>query len=546
MSTGPRLVEDKPLAGLIGDLLQEQAQLSAVDRFSQWHDNDASPTAERYLERMPAHSPAAGEQYAFAVDLDACTGCKACVTGCHSLNGLDEDEVWRSVGLLQGGTAEDPYRQPITTACHHCLEPACLKGCPANAYEKSAATGIVHHLDDLCIGCRYCQLTCPYDVPRFNPEQGIVRKCDMCSDRLAQGVAPACVQACPTEAIRITLVKTDDVVADSQGQTFLPTAPAPYLTLPTTQYHTERVIPRNAVALDFHYLRPADAHPTLVIMLVLTQLGAGMFAVDWLVNLLGRGFAPGAALVALAAIGIGLVSSVLHLGKPRLAYRALLGLGHSWLSREVVALGAFGGMAFLYALMRDVPAAAEVLAYVPFPPLSWVAAATAFVGLVGVYTSIRVYQVTRRPAWVGPSTLLRFGFTTTGLGALTYAAVMSMSPAGDSDRALMVLLAVAGMSTVAKLGLELSVLTELRSRVERPVRRTARLLWGILRRLLLIRVALGVVGGVLLPVAAVWFWSSAASVLLVLAVCLGLAGEFIARHLFFVSASARRMPGSLE
>src|SRR5262249_30553233 len=106
-----------------------------------------------------------GQQYAFSVDLDACTGCKACVSACHSLNGLDDHETWRHIGTLQGGTTRHPIQQTVTTACHHCLEPACQQGCPVGAYEKD--TGIVRHLDDQCIGCQYCILKCPYDVPQY-------------------------------------------------------------------------------------------------------------------------------------------------------------------------------------------------------------------------------------------------------------------------------------------------------------------------------------------------------------------------------------------
>ncbi|HEX2118606.1 MAG TPA: 4Fe-4S dicluster domain-containing protein, partial [Acidimicrobiales bacterium] len=142
-------------------------------------------------------APVAGQQYAFDVNLDICTGCKACVTACHNMNGLDEGESYRTVGLLTGGTPTQPFQQTVTTACHHCADPACLNGCPTNAYEKDQFTGIVAHVEGRCLGCGYCTWTCPYEVPRFNSARGVVRKCDMCRDRLAAGDEPACVSACP-------------------------------------------------------------------------------------------------------------------------------------------------------------------------------------------------------------------------------------------------------------------------------------------------------------------------------------------------------------
>ena len=203
---------------LIGSLLTEQGDLSAVERFAQFHEDTDEPLQGRYYSALlPAHSPGPGQQLAFEVDLDRCSGCKACVAACHALNGLDEGEAWRDVGLLVGGTAELPVLQHVTSACHHCLEPACLNACPVDAYEKDPVTGIVKHLDDQCFGCQYCTLACPYDVPRFHAGKGIVRKCDMCGDRLRAGEAPACVQACPHEAIRITVVDRDDVRRPRRG-----------------------------------------------------------------------------------------------------------------------------------------------------------------------------------------------------------------------------------------------------------------------------------------------------------------------------------------
>ena len=103
--------------------------LTAVDAFARRHDDGDVPANERwYRDLLPLTAPGPGEQYAFEVDLDTCTGCKSCVVACHSLNGLDDDESWRSVGLLQGGKRV-AFQQTVTTACHHCVEPACLTGC---------------------------------------------------------------------------------------------------------------------------------------------------------------------------------------------------------------------------------------------------------------------------------------------------------------------------------------------------------------------------------------------------------------------------------
>src|SRR5678810_610829 len=134
--------EETEVRTLIDDLLAEQQRLTAVERFARKHDRDALPSQSRYYrDLIPLSKPTAGEQYAFAVDLDICTGCKACVSACHSLNGLEEHEVWRNVGLLHGGSVDHPYQQTITTACHHCLEPGCMEGCPVVAYEKDEQTG---------------------------------------------------------------------------------------------------------------------------------------------------------------------------------------------------------------------------------------------------------------------------------------------------------------------------------------------------------------------------------------------------------------------
>jgi formate dehydrogenase iron-sulfur subunit len=199
------------------------------------------------------------------------------VAACHSLNGLDDDESWRDMGLLVG-TRKQPYLQTVTTACHHCEEPACADGCPVLAYDKDPVTGIVRHLDDQCIGCSYCILKCPYDVPKFNLKRGIVRKCDMCQGRLAEGEAPACVQACPNEAIKIKVVKLD---VPDRGQIIAGAFDSSY-TRPTTTYVSSKPIPSREAA-DAGRLELDHGHPPLAWMLVLTQMSAGAFSAEpWL------------------------------------------------------------------------------------------------------------------------------------------------------------------------------------------------------------------------------------------------------------------------
>ncbi|HEX2038899.1 MAG TPA: 4Fe-4S dicluster domain-containing protein [Acidimicrobiales bacterium] len=440
--------------------------------------------AERHL--IPLTAPLPGEQYAFEIDLDACTGCKACVTACHSLNGLDDDESWRSVGLLVGGSFSAPKLQTVTTACHHCVEPACLAGCPVDAYEKDPVTGIVSHLDDQCIGCGYCTLTCPYEVPRFNPTRGIVRKCDMCRGRLAEGEAPACAQACPNEAIRITLVETAVAVERAAGTTLVPGAPPSSVTVPTTVYRSERGLDPDMRAADHFSLRPAQAHPPLAVMLVLTQLAVGAVLVAD-----GRWLAPASAVVAMAA-------SVLHLGRPRYCFRAVLGVRHSWLSREILAFGAFAA-----------------LAAVPVAP-----GLTAVAGVAGVACSVMVYAVTQRTWWRLRATAYRFGATTLLCGL---AVALAVSP--SVSLALM----LAGV-VVTKLGWEATVFVH----HDGDLHRTAVLLRRDLATPTAWRFVLGGLGAAL------------AFVLPAVALVALVAGELLERTLFFRAVTAPRMPGNLS
>ncbi|HEX6961456.1 MAG TPA: DmsC/YnfH family molybdoenzyme membrane anchor subunit, partial [Lacipirellula sp.] len=448
-------------------------------------------------------------------------------------------------------------------------EPACMIACPVNAYEKDAATGIVKHLDDQCFGCQYCTMACPYDVPKYHPGKGIVRKCDMCQSRLAAGERPACVQSCPHEAIAIRLVSRGQVHEDAEAAAFLPAAPDPQLTLPTTSYVTRRAFPRNLLPADYFRTSAQHAHGPLVVMLVLTQLSVGAY----LAGLLFEPFSAAAAmdasthsrlrsLHAVTSLAFGLLAlaaSLLHLGRPQYAFRAVLGLRHSWLSREIVAFGAFAVLATLYAGVL----AAETWSGVPSSPggarfIPWLGGAVGLSGAVGLFCSSMVYVFTRRECWSFTRVTLRFVLTAALLGvaagwlSILVAAVVRPSPS------LIGLIQVHGPAlceilisiAAAKLLWEAEILRHLLSGRMTPLRRSALLLTRELSRVTLARFALGVLGGVLLPAvqaSAVPALSAerlpqlVATAVLLFAACL--AGELLERYLFFTACAAPRMPG---
>jgi formate dehydrogenase iron-sulfur subunit len=524
-------VEETP----VDRYLAAQADLTAVERFSQRHEAEFVPSQARYYrDLIPLARPEPGQQYGFEVDLDACTGCKACVAACHSLNGLDDGESWRSVTLLSGGSAAQPFQQTVTAACHHCVDPACLNGCPVDAYEKDPVTGIVSHLDDQCIGCGYCVLTCPYEVPAFNPARGIVRKCDMCQGRLAAGEAPACVQACPNGAIAIKVVETSVALAKAiSGGALVPGSPPSAITVPTTVYRTARGRVHDMAALGLSSAGPARPHPPLAAMLVLTQLSVGAFVGDLVLRVLSnRGSAgPFDAVVAVAAGMLALGASVLHLGRPRYCYRAVIGLRHSWLSREVVAFGGFTAMASPYALLlwlgrpvegRTAPTALGGVAAV------W--------GLAGVACSVMVYATTRRSSWRAPIVAAKFALTTAvcGLATVVWASVVSAMIAGNTGANR------ARISSSRFLLLVLAVLLVVKLAGEVAGMRTSPPELG---RTMAARLAAGLVGAllVLLLLVGIGSWPTWPGVVVATLMLGGvLVGELVERSMFFTAASPPR------
>ncbi len=264
---------------------------------------------------IPRRPLGEGEQYRFHFDMKKCIGCKCCVVACNEQNGNPAAINWRRVGELEGGHYPYTQRYHLSMGCNHCLEPSCLIGCPVEAYTKDARTGVVIHSADACIGCQYCTWNCSYGVPQYNPERGVVGKCDLCHNRLADDMAPACVAACPEGAIEIEIVniaewRSEHLAANAPG---LPSADDSISTTRVTL--PDRLLPDTG-RVDTQRIEPEHSHWSLVFVLVLTQLSVGAFAVLWLLDALGRG---GNLLVtALASLGlasVALAAAPLHLGR---------------------------------------------------------------------------------------------------------------------------------------------------------------------------------------------------------------------------------------
>src|SRR5512138_2887504 len=149
------------------------------------------------------------------VDVVRCIGCRACVTKCREANGKAPD-----VQVVDGAAYDAPMDLNARTLtvikrwsegrtegfvkaqCMHCVHPACVSVCMLQALHKGK-DGVVEYDVDKCVGCRYCQVACPFNVPKFEWAKAVPRivKCELCRHRAAEGKGPACAEVCPRDAV---------------------------------------------------------------------------------------------------------------------------------------------------------------------------------------------------------------------------------------------------------------------------------------------------------------------------------------------------------
>lgn len=178
-----------------------------------------------------ASAPSKNPEDAVAMLYDStiCVGCNACTNACRDWNGTQDEtdergyydapqeltsDTWTLIQLYKEDNGNYAF---VKRQCMHCLDPGCVSGCPVHALEKTHE-GPVTYDPDRCIGCRYCQYTCPFHVPRFewDERKPLVTKCTFCNDRLAVGDGPACAEICPTGAL--IWGKRAELVSEAEGR----------------------------------------------------------------------------------------------------------------------------------------------------------------------------------------------------------------------------------------------------------------------------------------------------------------------------------------
>ena len=174
---------------------------------------------------------------AVLVDVTRCIGCRSCQVACKQWNEIPAQATrftgatnppvrsaksWTRVEFKELETDDGaPAWRYVKQQCMHCLDPACASVCPVGAMTKTPEGPVVYDVEK-CFGCRYCVEACPFGVPAFQWDKtlSLVRKCQMCDDRVSAGLKPACVTACPAGALQFgekepLVAKAQKLIADN-------------------------------------------------------------------------------------------------------------------------------------------------------------------------------------------------------------------------------------------------------------------------------------------------------------------------------------------
>ena len=315
----------------------------------------------------------------FFFDLNKCVGCHACVVACQIENGKDQSLPWREISTYNSFQHPDLPVFHYSLACNHCEDAPCMVNCPAAAFVKEEGLNMISHIADKCIGCKYCTWACPYDAPKFLNAKGVVEKCTLCQHRLAEYKKPACANLCPTGALDYKEIEikprqriigfTEKAIGPSIEIVELRRKNAPKQHKELTEKEKQQFINIQPPILSKVNLKVEW------ILVVFTMLISGLTAYF---SAGVTGFIEINPLLFIGSGIAGLVLSSIHLGKKARAWRAILNIRNSWLSREVLFFGWFLGFGIVWFV---------------FPQVVYLGYAAALSGFAAAWSVDKVYHV---------------------------------------------------------------------------------------------------------------------------------------------------------
>lgn len=478
-----RFQEDEQDYAIIPDVeLPEFNQYGKPIQLIEESDALANKSLNINGDPLVGDNPNRYKQHGFYFNADNCISCHACESACSEKNDLPAHLAFRSVGYIEGGTYPAYQRLNISMACNHCDDPVCLKGCPTRAYTKFAEYGAVLQDPDICFGCGYCTWVCPYNAPQLDTKAGHVSKCNMCVDRLEQGLKPACASACLAGALDFGVIETKPENRD-QLEVQIPSFPDPEITHPNIRFQQSRSLPREMTRPDsmpvqyerdeqgsgafkvkvrktrkdrqwsLNKLRSREDPLVLFTIITQTVIGAfiALFIGDEILDVESLTINHPSVAVPVFLFGllglqtIALVLSTMHLGKPHRFYRAFNNLRYSPVSREVAGIAVFYNMLGAYALVIALPLLFSGLPKDLMGSLqSLFGWAAMIAGPVALYFMCKIYHIKARPFWNHWQVFTSFYGSMLSLGSLLTGLIFSglLVTQGESFSVLMQALSI--------------------------------------------------------------------------------------------------------
>ncbi|HAN17459.1 MAG: hypothetical protein A2X13_09250 [Bacteroidetes bacterium GWC2_33_15] len=296
------------------------------------------------------------ERNIFIFDQNKCVGCHACVVACMNENAFQTPEQWRTVH--QSNKNHFPHLPLfyLSLACNHCEDAPCLKNCPARAYSRDDKTGAIIHDAEKCIGCKYCTWACPFDAPRYNRKLGIIEKCTFCNHRVEENLKPACANLCPVGALDFTNTKFSREESRKSSPVPVDVGSGIKVIKPRNTKGPGMDIglfenqPEEIQASPKHKKISAREEWPLLLFSLLSVLLVSMYASG-----LTETYSNTSRLVYMCFVVMAALLSMLHLGKKLRAWRSLINIRNSWLSREIALFALFFAGVFCDFFITNIP-----------------------------------------------------------------------------------------------------------------------------------------------------------------------------------------------